>query len=135
MNNKHRATRWGSERGQSMVEAALTLPLILLVLCGILDFGWIFTNQLMMSNCSREGARYAAVNSTQSGLDAAVTQSVRDAVTIGDPEEVSVTLEWTDEGGVRVVVSKQLPVLTPIAGVFTAGQKVLLQSATTMRVS
>ena len=30
------------EKGQSIVEFALVLPLILLIVCGIIDFGWLF---------------------------------------------------------------------------------------------
>jgi len=45
------------EKGQAMVETALVLPLFLLILCGIIDYGWIFSNQLMLNNSSRDGAR------------------------------------------------------------------------------
>jgi uncharacterized protein (UPF0333 family) len=34
-----------NEKGQAMVEFALIVPLLILLLCGIIDFGWIFGNQ------------------------------------------------------------------------------------------
>ena len=30
------------ESGQAMVEFALILPILLLIVCGIIDFGWLF---------------------------------------------------------------------------------------------
>ena len=39
------------ENGQSAVEFALVLPILLLIVCGILDFGWLFYNQLSVENC------------------------------------------------------------------------------------
>ena len=36
------------ENGQSAVEFALVLPILLLIVCGILDFGWLFYNYYMM---------------------------------------------------------------------------------------
>lgn len=51
------------ENGQSAVEFALVLPILLLIVCGILDFGWLFYNQLSVENACREGARVGCVNS------------------------------------------------------------------------
>ena len=53
------------EDGQAMVEFALILPILLLILCGIIDFGWLFYNQLALNNICREGARYAVVNTAE----------------------------------------------------------------------
>ena len=50
------------ESGQSMVEFALVLPVLLLLLCGIVDFGWIYYNQITLNNAAREGARYAVIH-------------------------------------------------------------------------
>lgn len=46
-----------SEEGQALVEFALVLPLLLLIICGMMDFGWLFYNQLNVDNCARETAR------------------------------------------------------------------------------
>ena len=51
-----------SEAGQSMVEMALVLPILLLLVGGIMDFGWLFYNQLALTNAAREGARYAVIH-------------------------------------------------------------------------
>ena len=46
-----------SEKGQSIVEFALVLPLLLTLLCGVIDFGWIYSNQYRVENASYAGAR------------------------------------------------------------------------------
>ena len=52
-------------RGQALVEFALTFPLFMLVLFSIIVLGlYIFYNQ-QLENATREGARFAAVNSTR----------------------------------------------------------------------
>jgi Flp pilus assembly protein TadG len=47
--------------GQSIVETALVLPIIVLILTGIIDFGMLLNNYSIIINASREGARFAAV--------------------------------------------------------------------------
>ena len=49
------------EDGQSLVEFALILPIILILLLGIVEFGLILYNQHVITNASREGARYGIV--------------------------------------------------------------------------
>jgi hypothetical protein len=46
--------------GQSLVEYALALPVFLLILFGMLDFGFAFTHHLALEYATREGARMGA---------------------------------------------------------------------------
>jgi Flp pilus assembly protein TadG len=46
-----------NERGQAIVELALTLPLLLLVVLGVFDFGLMFQRYEVVTNAAREGAR------------------------------------------------------------------------------
>jgi Flp pilus assembly protein TadG len=64
-------------RGQSLVEFALILPVMLMILGGILDFGFMLNSRLTLVSAVREGARWAVVqkdvftirsNGTNSGL-------------------------------------------------------------------
>jgi Flp pilus assembly protein TadG len=50
-------------RGQAMVEFALVIPIFLMVLCGMLDFGFILFSRMSAINAAREGARVAAMTS------------------------------------------------------------------------
>ena len=50
-----------SEKGAELIEVALTLPLLLLVLLGIIEFGFLFQEYEVVTNAAREGARIAAL--------------------------------------------------------------------------
>ena len=45
------------ERGNVTLEAAIALPLLLLIAAGIIDLGMLFWEQQVLSNATREGAR------------------------------------------------------------------------------
>jgi Flp pilus assembly protein TadG len=49
-------------KGASMVEFALVLPILILILFGIIEFGILIYNQQVITNASREGARYGIVS-------------------------------------------------------------------------
>ena len=50
-------TRRGGENGQAIIELALTLPLLLVIVLGIFDFGFMFQRYEVVTNAAREGAR------------------------------------------------------------------------------
>lgn len=52
---------WKREAGQDLVEFALLLPVLLVLMAGILDFGRLLGVYIDITNVSREGARYASV--------------------------------------------------------------------------
>ena len=45
--------------GQSLVELALMLPLLMLILLGAVDFGRVYYTQVAISNAARVGAEFA----------------------------------------------------------------------------
>ena len=57
------------ERGAAAVEMALVLPLLILLVGGIIDFGRAFMTQVVVTNAAREGTRVAVVtkDATQLG--------------------------------------------------------------------
>ncbi|MGI5858042.1 MAG: TadE/TadG family type IV pilus assembly protein [Tepidanaerobacteraceae bacterium] len=52
---------FGRQKGQTLVELALVLPIIILILFGILEFGRIFHSYIVITNAAREGVRLGAV--------------------------------------------------------------------------
>jgi len=50
-----------NEKGQSLVEFAILLPVLLLLLMGILEFGLMLNSYLTINNSAREGARLGIV--------------------------------------------------------------------------
>ena len=51
-----------NEKGGSLIEFALIAPLLFLILFGIIEFGLIMYNKAVITNASREGARYGIVS-------------------------------------------------------------------------
>lgn len=111
------------EKGQAMVEMALVLPILLLLLCGIIDFGWISFNRLSVSYCSREGARYGIVHAEDEGVE----QAIEDRVLQMAPDylngKISVFVSFSDPaspsgGDITVQVTATVQSLTPVAGTF-----------------
>lgn len=60
-----------STGGQSLVEFALILPILLLLILGMIEFGWILNRQITLTNAAREGARAAAVQDVTNAYSAA----------------------------------------------------------------
>ena len=54
-----RKPRWHSERGAELIEMVVVLPLLLLVMFGIIDFGFMFQRYVVLTNAAMEGARVA----------------------------------------------------------------------------
>ena len=50
-----------------MVEFAILLPVLLLVIAGIVDFGRAFFTEVALTNAAREGARAAVVSTATAG--------------------------------------------------------------------
>jgi Flp pilus assembly protein TadG len=51
--------RFSSQRGAALIEAALTLPLLLLISVAIFEFGRAYETWEVLTNAAREGARIA----------------------------------------------------------------------------
>jgi Flp pilus assembly protein TadG len=49
------------ERGQSLVEAAVILPILLLLVAAVVDFGRAFDTYIVLTNAAREGARFGSL--------------------------------------------------------------------------
>ena len=128
-------TMLNREHGQSLVETALVLPILILILCGIIDFGWLFTNQLMINNSSREAARAGIVNyeDNNAAYQTLVINKAKEMVFFGNVPNVTVTVN-ADETEVTVLVEDTVPILTPIVGAFYSNNQAKLTSSTTMRI-
>lgn len=117
-----------SEEGQAMVEFALVLPVLLLILCGILDFGWLFYNQYNVDNTARQAARSICTECADRDFNDTVDDAVeivRDQIYNEDtlPETGGVTVELLDQSGnvvsnvkqaesIRVTVKINMPIWT-----------------------
>ena len=60
MTRKQRLRR-RSERGAELIELAIVLPILLFIVAGIMDFGFLFQRYEALTNAAREGARMASM--------------------------------------------------------------------------
>jgi Flp pilus assembly protein TadG len=60
--NYKRGARIRKSRGQSLVEFALILPILLLLILGAMDIGRIITTKIAVTNAAREGANFLSRN-------------------------------------------------------------------------
>jgi len=85
----HRTRR--DDSGAEIIEFAFVVPLLLLVVVGIMDFGFMFQRYEVVTNAAREGARIASLPGY---VEADVTQRVQDYLTAGgltDTATISLT--------------------------------------------
>lgn len=71
---------WRSQKGAALLEAAITIPLLLLVSVGIFEFGRAYQAWQVLTNAAREGARVAVLPDPTPGV---AEQRVRDYLASG----------------------------------------------------
>jgi Flp pilus assembly protein TadG len=62
------------QEGAALIEFALVLPLLLILVMGIVDFGLYFYNDLLLTQAARDAARFASVGDA-GGFDAAIASA------------------------------------------------------------
>jgi hypothetical protein len=53
---KRSKTRWSGSRGQALMEFAVTLPLVMLVVLGLVETGWALLDHQVVTRLTREGS-------------------------------------------------------------------------------
>ena len=81
------------ERGAALVEFAVLAPLLVVLVLGIVEFGWAFGQFNDIRHAAREGARLAAVNG---GTPSEIAERVCEAVEGFGAGIVSLTVDLTD---------------------------------------
>lgn len=132
---KRRAARkkGKGEDGQAMVEFALILPIFLLILCGIIDFGWLFYNQLSLNNACREGARYAVVNTAEGCDTQEIEAHIENTTTTVFANDVQIEIIYSSpgdptSGDVTVNLEAEINFLTPVLSTFMGREKTIYSS-------
>lgn len=91
--------RRSDERGQSLVEFALTIPLVILLMIGLFDLGRIVFINNSLSDGAKHGARHAVIDPRGTDYCARVDDAVRTA-TRGQPlVRYQVVYESIDQAG------------------------------------
>lgn len=117
------------ERGQAMLEMALVLPLLLLILLGIVDFGRVLLIQQTVTEAARDAARYASIGDT----DAEVAQAIADDTRTLDHVTWSISPDpWVSGSPVTVTVEDTVSMIDPLLMTFL-GSQYAVKSSITMR--
>lgn len=105
-----------SQKGQSLVEFVLLLPVFVFLLFGIMEFGRLWETMNVLTSAAREGARIAAVTSPSVSQ---VTNAAQNVLTSANIQNVSINVTGpnaTDE--IIVTVSCNY---IPITGAIVPG--------------
>lgn len=76
-----RARPGRGQEGAALVEFALVVPILLILVFGIIDFGLYFYNDLQLTQVARDAARYASVGEV-AGASAAIGNATLVSTTI-----------------------------------------------------
>lgn len=68
------------ERGVALLEAAFVLPVLVVVVLGIMEFGLVFASTSTATQASRSGTRVAAVQYAAAGTAAAAQRTATDSI-------------------------------------------------------
>ena len=139
------AVRLGDENGAALVEFALVLPILVLLLFSMLDFGKAFNYWIDETHLANEGARWAAVNKNPGGgslqqyiKSQATTPELRNGGTASVPNPAQVCISFPNGTAnvgdpVRVSVSVNYNWL-PFIGNKTGVAQASLAGSSTMRL-
>jgi Flp pilus assembly protein TadG len=137
--------RMRNEKGAALLEAAITVPIILLISVGIFEFGRAYQTWQVLTNAAREGARIAVLTGT---TDADVTTRVRNYMQAGSlpnygTAKVTITrnvaLTGPDTGSsIQIDYPFQFMVLNPVVKLIApsdnnTGAPITMKSSAIMR--
>jgi Flp pilus assembly protein TadG len=137
------ALKMGDKTGVAVIEFAIVLPVLILFLFGIIEFGILFYDKAVITNASREGARAGIVYRYPNPVTAAeIEQVVRDycadhLITFATTPSLTIASNWTGyEAGDTLTVTAtydyQFLVLPNFVTALTGG--INLAAITVMRM-
>lgn len=132
-----------SPRGAAAVEFALLVPFLVLLVFGIIDFGFMLNRDAVVNNASREGVRTASVGGSSAEVTATVEKFLE-----GWPGALTVTVSClrptgtpctsydaeAESGGTAIVrVAYKHSWVTPVGQTF-GGKTITLAKTSRMRI-
>lgn len=121
-------------RGQAMVEFTLILPMLLLLILGIYQFGQTYADYIQVTNAARDGGRKALVSRSDASGVADVVTTAKNSTWWLNKNQIGVTVSpaqpWTT--GQNVTVTVTYPYSINLLGFVVASGN--LKSTTTVRM-
>ena len=122
-------TKRRGSRGQSLVEVALVLPVLVMLMLGLLDFGRAYYAVVALRDAADEGAAYAAINPTDVlGIRRRASEASPQLVPIA-PNDVHVVYPPVLYAGapITVTTSYTMELYTPFANMLVDGSQLQLR--------
>lgn len=104
--------RGARDRGAAAVEAALLLPLLLLIIFAIIDFGRMLNAQISLTEAARETARASSIGMSQA--DAATRATKVDANAVIDVSSVFCPPKPGPNDDATIVATDKFEFVTPV---------------------
>jgi Flp pilus assembly protein TadG len=136
------------QRGAAALEFALIVPILVMVVFGIVDFGYMINRDTLVNNAAREGAREGSLDPDQTAIANVVRQSLSGVEAVGtSPSKITVTVgcrkpdntvctnfatDAVSGGTVIVTVALQHSWITPVGSTF--GSSIMLKKTVEMRI-
>lgn len=120
-------------KGQSLVEVALVLPILMILVLGMIEFGWILNGKITLSNAAREGARFAVVSSEDAEVMSKTEDVVKNSMSGSSLIYVGVNLTGISEGHDSAKITAEAKI-KPIVGLFFSDEFVNLSAKAEMRI-
>lgn len=117
------------EQGQALVEFAMVLPILVLLVVGMMQFGLLFHEYLLVNHAAREGARVA----TLGGSDAEIVAAVNTAAASASNTTI-VPSARVRGAQVTITVTKQVALITPLFNALFPQNPVPVSGTSIMRV-
>ncbi|MCH8815832.1 MAG: pilus assembly protein [Chloroflexi bacterium] len=112
-----------SQRGQSLIEFAFVLPIILVILLMLVDFGIAVDRREVLQHAVREGARHGAIGSSVASIENYTAVQSQDILV---PADVSVCYMDMDGDGIAGGVGDNVHVSATFQYQFSIGSSELL---------
>jgi Flp pilus assembly protein TadG len=117
MNRPPSSGRKTSDRGTAAVEFVLVLPVLLLIVFGIIDFGRALNAQISLTGAAREGVRLAALGYPDAAIQARVAAAAPFLSDVTTTVVASCPPGAGPAADAQVDVSYQFSFITPIGAI------------------
>lgn len=118
------------------------MPILIVLLCGIIDFGWLYSCDIAATNAAREAARYTAVHYYDSNIDddlAKAKSVVLDEAPQLPVASTNVTLTSLDldadgvQESVKIAVTSPIQLLTGLTSAIIGKSSITLSTSSIMK--
>lgn len=141
-----RRLRRPHERGSAVVEAALVIPILLLLVMSVLEFGRLFYAKITVENAVRQAARFAITGNVKDdpnnpGNNLPRAEAIKQYLINHAPavqiDKTKITVDPPDGGApgqiVKVTVEHTFDFVTPLIGAFFPGGQYKFRYTTTTK--